>query len=198
MDVLGLPSNNSRQLVNAVKKHLPVAELKINQRRVLVDCELLRRRPELIVKLTILLQENPKKRAIAEKPPKVLGKPVRKIRRTCFHQKYPGSLEVARSLIMTGVSGEEEAVAADPRRREGLGMAEVRIRNVLSTMRTLLPAEEVPGYRTLRRWMHCPNKQRQAARKYHNLIPAKLAVKVCSVDIYSGEPILAQVWGPAE
>ena len=99
-------------------------------------------------------------------------------RKQAFHSKYPASLEPARNLIMTGVSGDHEAVRADPRRRMGLGMAGVKIKHVLETMRSLLPKVEVPSYVTLRRWMSPPAANRSSSVKYFNLIPAKVAMKV--------------------
>ena len=92
-------------------------------------------------------------------------------------------MELARNLIMTGLTGDEEAVAADSRRRTECGMAAVKIKNILATMRTLLPKNEVPSYLMLRRWMSAPASNRKASGEYYNLIPAKIAVKVFTVHL---------------
>ena len=181
---LGLQPNTSRQLLTSMKKYLPVGELRINWRKVLVDCELMRRRPDLVAKITILMQDKFKKRPIPEK--QRVSKPVKqkqRQKRLAFHQKHPASLELARNLIMTGLTGDEEAVAADSRRRTECGMAAVKIKDILATMRTLLPKNEVPSYLMLRRWMSAPASNRKASGKYYNLIPAKIAVKVFTVHL---------------
>ena len=127
MDALNLPSSSSKKLLGALKQHLPVAELRINGRRLLVDCDLLRRCPELIIRLTLVLQAQPERKVkVIEKSTASLARNMRANKRNtgkAFHKKFPGSLEVAKSLVMTGVAGDEEATVADPKRRSELGMA---------------------------------------------------------------------------
>ena len=179
LGVVGVSPKNTRSFLKAMKIHLPVAVLRINGRKILVDCELLRRSPELIIRLTLVLQA--KSKSIQDKKRKVETKPMkhkRNKRRVSFHIKHPKSVEVARSLVMTGVSRDGEATAADPRRREELGMSNVDLHKVLGAMRSILPAGEVPSRDILRHWMHPPSKRRTSAKRYLCLIPAKVPVKV--------------------
>ena len=177
MGVVGVPPKNTKSFLRALKSHLPVAVLRISGRTILVDCELLRWCPELIIRLTLVLQT--KSKSIQDKKRKVQTRPMKRKRdRVSFHTKHPKSVDVARSLVMTGVSGDEEATAADPRRRDELGMSNVDLHRVLGAMRTILPAGEVPSHHVLRHWMYPPSKNRRSAKKYFGLIPAKVPMKV--------------------
>ena len=184
MMALQVPASMTKQAVAAIKAHLPVSKLHFGRGEVvLIDNQRMLEDPALVAKVITLESLKPKnikvlRATVMLKLNESSGK-AKTDKRKQFHQKHPRVLELVRELVAG--SGDDE-IAADPRRRNDLGLASVHIPDILKKLKSLLPVgHPVPGFTLLRQWMTAPTQGNKYSAKYKNLILARVPHKVLSI-----------------
>ena len=133
-EALGLPKEMRRRLLEAMTRHLPVSQLSLHGKQVLLDSSRLRDEPEFLIKVCLLEKEKRVLRS-AEEVNTRGGPRRRKLtrrkrtleqRREAARAKHGVVLEKAKEIVETGV-GNHGGVEADLRRRSELGMASITI-----------------------------------------------------------------------
>ena len=181
MMALQLPASMTKQVVAAIKAHLPVSKLHFGRGEVvLIDNQRMLEDPALVAKVITLESLKPKNikviRATVVRRSKEAPGSRRYPARKRFHELYPDILEAVRELVAG--SGDKE-IAADPRRKNELGLARVAIPDILKKLKSLYPVgHRLPGRTLVRQWMTAPTQSNKYSEKYLNLIPARIPQKV--------------------
>ena len=129
-EALGLPKEMRRRLLEAMTRHLPVSQLSLHGKQVLLDSSRLRDEPEFLIKVCLLEKEKRVLRSAVKDSRR--GAPHRRKKRTleqrrqAVRAKHGVVLEKAKEIVETGV-GNHGGVEADLRRRSELGMASITI-----------------------------------------------------------------------
>ena len=183
-EALGLPKEMRRRLLEAMTRHLPVSQLSLHGKQVLLDSSRLRDEPEFLIKVCLLEKEKRVLRSAEEVNTRGGPHRVRRKKRTLEQRreaaraKHGVVLEKAKEIVETGV-GNHGGVEADLRRRSELGMASITIPELHKKLvASVEPGTKVPCKTILRRWMVAPSASRKEASSYLGLIPARVPHKV--------------------
>ena len=183
-EALGLPKEMRRRLLEAMTRHLPVSQLSLHGKQVLLDSSRLRDEPEFLIKVCLLEKEKRVLRSAEEVNTRGGPHRVRRKKRTLEQRreaaraKHGVVLEKAKEIVETGV-GNHGGVEADLRRRSELGMASITIPELHKKLiASVEPGTKVPGKVVLRRWMVAPSAHRKEGSRYLGLIPARVPHKV--------------------